>query len=332
MQHGLLAGGHVADLFFADKRDARDLLKEARSYDTVIICKGNQIRNLDRYLEVVRNLPDTTYFIPDVVDRGNRASSVGPRALACTRIVCTGTEAAKWFRSQRYRGRVAQVYQGFRSHIWKPGDSLPQNQNRIAFLGAFYGDDGGRENRLAGLRNLGFDVFHRDDIFHEQAASTYWNSALCLNFSAWDCTSNRAVRVMASGGFLLTELNRDVAATFERGNQLDWFSSPKEMEEKVIFYMKNPKIRMEIAKRGYTWTKDRSWTEQMEKIVRFVQGEDFCDGAADPYTGEAPDYPEPEPMRTTKPKKQTTKSKKHNPVAAKSSPGTRRYGKGGALQ
>jgi len=122
MQHGLKQGGHVADMFFADKWKAREIISMSDRYDSIIVCKGTMIRNLDEYQMVFSKVADSTYFIPDVVNRGKRADSVGPRGMICTRIVCTGTEAAKWYRDNGYSGRIAQIYQGYRPHIWQPGE------------------------------------------------------------------------------------------------------------------------------------------------------------------------------------------------------------------
>jgi len=285
MEHGLRKADHEVDLFFVDRRNPWELPELSREYDSVIVCKGTQIRDLSQYEDIISKLHDTTYFIPDVVGKGSRATVVGPRGMACTRIVCTGTEATKWYRENGYRGRIAQIYQGYRAHIWKPGDAPRTGQKHLSFLGSFYKGDGGREARINLLRKHGFTVLYRNNLFHEQAASVYWNSAICLNFSSWDCTSNRVIRIMASGGFLLTEGNRDVEASFERGNQLDWFTSTNELLEKVKFYVQNPELRHQIAERGHNWAKDKSWTEQMGKVVRFIQGEEFCDGAAKEYIG-----------------------------------------------
>jgi spore maturation protein CgeB len=86
----------------------------------------------------------------------------------------------------------------------------------------------------------------------------------------------------------LTERNTDVAHTFEEGNQLATFNfgDVPDFIEKCQYYMAHPKERLEIARRGWEWSKDWSWDQQMEKQVRFINGEDVdADGAAGEYVG-----------------------------------------------
>ena len=285
MKHGLEQLGHQVSMFtIHNHRFYPDqLIRAGNECDSLIVCKGTQIRNIKQYQEVISRLPDVTYFIPDVVDRGQRSAAVGPRAMVCTRIVCTGLEAAKWFRTNGYTRRIAQVYQGYRKHVWYP-EAKPRNQsNTLVFLGSFYRDDGGRSKKISRIQKLGYPVLVRDNLFERDASMAYWNHAVCLNFSAWDCTSNRLMRILASGGFCLTEKNKDLAHSFENENQLVWFESTEEMLDKVSTYMKDSTAREEIAARGLEWAKTRDWTAQMNKIVRFINGEIVCDGAAGTY-------------------------------------------------
>ena len=213
---------------------------------------------------------------------------MGSRGLLCDRILLTGTEGARWFRQEGYEGRIGQVYQGCRHHIWQPGTMPRQGQDRLCFLGhRSYKGDGGREAKFKAIKDAGFRMYFAKRVFHEEAAKAYWNSAICPNFTPGDITSNRVTRVLSSGGFCLAERNADIDHSFTDGEELAVFDAGNaaHMIDRIRYYMNKPELRHEIAMRGHEWTKDKSWTHQAEKMVRFIRGEDVpTDGAASEYT------------------------------------------------
>jgi len=300
MTEGLEAGGHTwkgisikpgHNLMLRSRQFADHVAKEAENFDTVFIGKGSGIP-LQTFRDITKKC-DVTYWTTDSVS-GNgcgppgRPKELGARGLMCSRIICTGTEGARWYRENGYSGRIAQIYQGCRHHIWKPGKLPRENQDRLCFLGAHYKGDGGRRSKFQTIKNAGFSMYYNQRVRHEKAAEVYWNSAICMNFCCGDITSNRVMRVLTSGGFMLTEHNKDIEATFENGNQLAWFPSQKgthpEMINNIRYYMDHPELRHEIAMRGHEWSKNWGWGQQMDKMVRFIAGKDIpADGAAGEY-------------------------------------------------
>ncbi len=272
---------------------AEYVAKKAESCDTVMIGKGTTIP-LNIYKTMIDMCPDTTFLTFDSVSGDgcgppDRPVELGARGLLCDRILLTGTEGARWFRQQGYEGRIGQVYQGCRHHIWQPGTLPRENQDRLCFLGsARYKGDGGRAEKFRAIKNAGFKLMSSKRIFHEDAAEAYWNSAICPNFTPGDITSNRVMRILSSGGFCLAERNADIDHSFTDGEELAVFNAGNipHMIDQIRYYMNKPELRHEISMRGYEWTRDKSWTHQVEKMVRFIRGEDVpADGAAGEYVG-----------------------------------------------
>jgi len=271
--------------------------RKAEGCDTILVCKGygpGHIIGPRDYRQIIEKCPDTTYLMWDSVS-GNgcgppdRPRRVAPYGMPCDRVILTGTEGARWFRHHGYKGRMAQIYQGCRPRIWKPGTYPRANQDRLCFFGfRKYDGDGGRGQKFNAIMQAGYKMYHSNSLYHGKAADAYWNSAICPNFVCGDITSNRLIRILSSGGFCLTEQNVDIDHSFADGVELTKFNKGDipHMLEQLKYYMTRPELRDEIAMRGYEWAKDRSWAHQAEKIVRFIQGEDFCDGAAEEYTGE----------------------------------------------
>lgn len=267
------------------------ILKQAENCDTLLIAKGTNIP-VSTFSLLQDKQYDTTYWCNDSVS-GNgcgppgRPKEIGPRGKLCTRIMLTGTEGARWFRKQGYIGRMAQIYQGCRHHIWKPGESPRTNQERITFLGSIYSGDGDRSSKFRAITGAGYSLYHSKRCFHEAAANVYWNSAICPNFVCGDITSNRVTRILASGGFCLTERNIDITHSFTDGKELAIFERDNipQMLELIAYYMQNQPLREKIAMAGHAWTRDKGWPQQAEKMVRFIKGEDVpADGASAQFT------------------------------------------------
>lgn len=276
---------------------------DSGSFDTIFIGKGSQIP-LGNFNRLVSKA-DVTYWCPDSVSgKGcgppGRPEDVGVRGLACTRIICTGSEGCRWWRTHGFVGRIAQIYQGCRHHLWRPSnlDAARSTPNQIVFLGSGnYKGDGGRRVKLQALSKGGFSVRSAKRIYHQEASKLYYDSAICLNMvcgtpgeghTPVGITSNRLVRLLTSGGFALTERNTDVEASFEDGNQLAMFNfhDIPGLLEKARYYMDRPKERLEIARRGWEWSANWGWDQQMDKMMRFIDGDDVpADGAASPWVG-----------------------------------------------
>lgn len=271
------------------------VIREAEGYDTVFMIKGHgpghKISMAD-YTPIV-NQCDVTYVQWDSTSGDgcgpwDRPIVIGPRALPCARIICTALEGARWFREHGYTKRIAQVYQGYRPRIWKPGNSeTPQNQKMCFFGIRSYKGDGGRAEKFQALKQAGYSLHTSNRVYHAAAAKAYWESAVSLNFVCGDITSNRLVRILASGGFCLTEQNADILHSFSEGRELATFRRDdlEHLLEQAEHYMQRPALRREIGLAGHEWAKTRSWAHQAEKMVQFVQGKDVpADGAAEQYT------------------------------------------------
>ena len=61
----------------------------------------------------------------------------------------------------------------------------------------------------------------------------------------------RALDIMGSGGFLLSNYQEELAESFADGEEVVMYSGIEDMYEKVGYYLKNDRLRMDIAARGY---------------------------------------------------------------------------------
>jgi len=273
------------------------VIREAEGCDTVFIIKGHGPGHrigMQDYTPIVRQC-DVTYVqwdsTSDTDGPPSRPKQIGPRALPCARIICTGLESARWFRENGYTKRIAQIYQGYRPRIWRPGKAETKQNKKLCFLGlGSYTGDGGRQEKFQALKQAGYSLILSQGCFHEEAAKVYWESAISLNFVCGDITSNRLIRILASGGFCLTEQNADILHSFSEGRELATFKQGdiEHLLEQAEYYIQRPALRREIGLAGHEWAKTRSWAHQAEKMVQFVRGKNIpADGSAEQYVGRA---------------------------------------------
>lgn len=255
----------------------------AATYDSVLILKGMQFSLED--IEWLRERADLTHVLFDTITCGppGREREHGERALRCTRAIATGREAVEWLRARSERP-VAQIIQGFRPRFWLRSPQEHTQKNKvIAFTGSAYTGDGGRGDKLSVLRRERFDVAHYgcrhaplQPVYFENASRVYNRAAIVLNFVPGPGTfSNRVVRVLASGGCLLSEYANDLTPIF--GSGLVQFRDDGEMIACVRELLGSPSEREAIAEVGHARAKAYTWAKQGEKYLRFIRGEHVVD-------------------------------------------------------
>ena len=66
-----------------------------------------------------------------------------------------------------------------------------------------------------------------------------------------DQVSTRTFEIPACGGFMLHIDNEEVRGLYEPGKEIDVFSTPEELNQKIAYYLDHPEERMRIADAGH---------------------------------------------------------------------------------
>ena len=141
----------------------------------------------------------------------------------------------------KHNPNTYRVYEGFDASIHKPYDL--EKTKDVCFIGTL------RENRVKYHNAIPFDVV--TNAFDEHHAMIVSQTKINLNMSeSADGTSDRTFKVMAAGGFLLTEPWQNLNQEFEVGKDLDTFSSIDELKLKIDYYLNNEDERTKIAEHG----------------------------------------------------------------------------------
>jgi spore maturation protein CgeB len=91
-------------------------------------------------------------------------------------------------------------------------------------------------------------------VWWEEYRKALCGSKITINyFSRWarDTQSSRSFEIPACGVFMLCERTDDILNSFEEDKEAVFFSSPEELIDKTKFYLRNDRLRQQIAFAGH---------------------------------------------------------------------------------
>jgi len=114
----------------------------------------------------------------------------------------------------------------------------------VSFIGNLYGD---RQEKIKKINNK---VEIISGVYGEDHSYAVSRSKINLNFCTTDGQSDRVFKVLAAGGFLLTDDWPDREEFFDDGKDLVVYKDFEDLNKKIKYYLENPREREEIAKSG----------------------------------------------------------------------------------
>jgi spore maturation protein CgeB len=210
-------------------------------------------------------------------------------------ICCGGTEAVELFAAA-----------GITRAHWLPFACAPERQvfptlseeeqltyaSDVCFVGSYYPNRAQWLEPLAGLnliiRGPGWGRLSGHSPLKElardaQVAPSEWKKlyaaakiilAVHYQDGASPCyqASPRVFEVMACGGFLLTDAQRDVTTLFKDGEHLAVFHDAHDLRRKIAHYLSRPDERARIAEQGHRETvKNHTYVRRMEQVLSMVR-------------------------------------------------------------
>jgi spore maturation protein CgeB len=77
----------------------------------------------------------------------------------------------------------------------------------------------------------------------------------------------RTFEVPSCGGFMLHEASEEVGNYFDVGGEIDCFSSPDELREKIAFYMQKPERRTHMREAAWKKVQDHTYQHRARRIL-----------------------------------------------------------------
>jgi spore maturation protein CgeB len=171
--------------------------------------------------------------------------------------------------------RVAFVTQAFDPYQHYPQKLTPNDKLAYGAAAGFIGNfEAERAQSISRLAEAGVKVRVWGNGWHQRrpekaqiegvpmfnsSRGLFYSKAICatdvnlgfLRHQNRDTHTSRTFEIPACGGFLLAERSKEHESLFVPDKEAAFFSSDEELIEKAIFYLRNPTIRLKIAKAGY---------------------------------------------------------------------------------
>lgn len=134
------------------------------------------------------------------------------------------------------------VCEGYDETIEQPQKT--EKEYDVSFIGNIYG------NRKEKLNQVNYPVKLINNAFGPTHSMEVGKTRINLNFCTDQGASDRIYKIMAAGGFLLTDEWEGRQADFVDGKDLVIFNDADDLNAKIEYYLKNDKERKTIAKNG----------------------------------------------------------------------------------
>ena len=149
----------------------------------------------------------------------------------------------------------------------------------VTFVGAAHGN---RKQQIKQLKALGVEVvcfgygWPFGPVPGQDIPKIMRESVISLNFSNASGRGGKQIKartfeVPGAGGFLLTEYAPGLEAVYTIGKEIDIFHNPKELSEKIKYYLSNFDKRDQMALAGYERTRsDHTYEDRLRKVLDFA--------------------------------------------------------------
>ena len=241
------------------KRDG-ELIKlcKTKKPDVVLYSKCNW---LDVYVIKEHNKLGAVTVLWYMDNYNNINGELIEKIKECNYIFCatlSGFETAK-----KYNRPAFMLQGGYDKEMHYPMN-LPKTRD-VVFIGGLY------PYRQVFKNKANFDVL--SDIYNEEHSRAVSSTKINLNFTEGDGASNRIHKIMAAGGFLLTMPWKKMEEDFKVGVELDVFSTPEELQNKIDYYLKHEVERETIAKNGLQAVKRFDDLNYANKIIEAIEND-----------------------------------------------------------
>lgn len=220
--------------------------------DYVLFSKCNEISNdlFDRL-----NTATTILWYMDPIN-SNFNSSLMYKMSHCDVVCC-----ALWGsyeKAKSYNKNVYYVCEGYDIYWERPfSDKRPYN---VSFIGNLRSP---RDEWCKGIAIKNFTKCY--GLSHITAVN---QTKVNLNFVDSNCgASDRVYKILAAGGFLLTQPYPNIHTQFKIGADLDIFETKQELIDKIYYYLANFNKRKQIALDGHVTVEKFSRKNWAKKIM-----------------------------------------------------------------
>lgn len=223
--------------------------------DTILLGKVT-----DLSLDIFKDCPSKlVYWFPDPMKIFNESKQFLQKFLYCDIATCAKRSVRDKLKSL---GKDAiHIVEGYDSAVDKVFNL--EKGIDVSFIGSLYNS---RKEKIKSL-----NIFHVTGAYGEDHAKIVCKSKININFCTTKDASDRVYKVLASGGFLITEdwIGRKEEG-FKDGIDLVIADGIKDFKNKIDYYLEHKEERDIIAQHGMNTNKKYSRLEWAKKILELL--------------------------------------------------------------
>lgn len=223
--------------------------------DVVLFSKANTISS--RVVSICNKFSKTFLWYMDPLNENYNDELINKIKL-CTGTICSSI--GPFEESKKYSDNVYFLFEGYDEDVDKPHNL--EKDIDVSFIGTI------REKRADYYSKIGFQNFN--NVFREEHAKIVSRSKINLNFSNQGGASDRVFKVLAAGGFLLTDDWPGREEMFNNEEDLVLFKDPEDLKNKIDYFLHSEWLRERIARSGHISNKKYSRAEWARKITEEI--------------------------------------------------------------
>ena len=230
--------------------------KEERP-DLVIFSKCNEIGS--QVVDECNKISKTCMWYIDPINY-NWNDRLREKIGKCSFTCCAKEKAVEL--GKKNTDKIIRIIEGFDPKIDYPRN-LTQDID-VSFIGNMY------NNRNSILKPLGIQIFN--DAYTNKHAEVVSRSKININLCTNRCESDRVYKILAAGGFLLTDQWDGII--FKDRIDLVIFNTKEELKEKIDYYLNNSEEREKIRIAGRTAVQKYSrdnWAKQLMDYYEHIK-------------------------------------------------------------
>lgn len=139
--------------------------------------------------------------------------------------------------------------------------SLPKERD-VTFIGTL------RPEKRVFMCGWDFDII--TGVYNKDHSRIVSETKINLSFTHGGGTSNRLYKLLAAKGFVLTQPWDGMEEDFEAGKDFVVFTSPRDLKEKIVYYLAHENEREQIAAHGYETVKKYDNVNYARRILEAV--------------------------------------------------------------
>ena len=224
------------------------------AYDLVLISKGSMPNSV--VVEMKKYSCVGLWYMDPLVST-SFSQEVQDRAALCNFVCCDKLNVLE--ECLKLNKNSYHVCEGFDAEVDRPFDF--EHEVDLSFIGDIYG------NRLEVLQSCGHQVAVVQGAYGVHHSQVVAKSRINLNIVTAGGASDRVYKIMAAGGFLLSDDWVGREDMFVDGEDLVIFKDYDDLARKIKYFLDNPKERERIANTGHNTVQQYNRHEWAKGII-----------------------------------------------------------------